>query len=263
MELESLLISQNPWWNRDFNINQLPEYKLSRRFSFDDFSKYLNETSLMIFLKGMRRMGKSTLMKQMVIDLIEKQKVNPNDIYFIEFSQTFNDLPKVFQRIKSGSFVFLDEIQYCENWRNSLKEYYDLAKAKRIIFSGSATLGFTKEKESLLGRFIPIQLNPLTFREYLYLKYGKDFNKAYRNSIEWQTYIFYGEFPELLKMESNGLKYIYLRNSVIEPLVTMDISFYNVEKKTEFLNFLKTLAANCRILVLLNWFLITTKAQDR
>ena len=238
----------NPWWRADFSLHDHPDYKTRPRYAFPKLLQTFNETNLMVFIKGLRRLGKSTLLRQLALNLIESHRYKGSDIFLIEFSETFNDLETTLLNIPLAvSVVLLDEIQYCDRWRDTLKSFYDAFPQTKIIFTGSAAISFTQEKESLMGRFLPINLPPLSFHEYLYLKHGwaGEKNKnPFVNLEEWYEFVQFGEFPETLKINSPDLRYSYLRESIINPLITQDASLYKVEKKQEFLMILKALASN-------------------
>ena len=235
---------QNPWWRKDFDITTLKEYPLKHRFAFSKTQKILKETKLMLQISGLRRLGKSTLMKHLILDLIENQHVVTNKIVFCEFSELYNDLESVLQSTPAQSYLFLDEIQYCQDWKDILKHYYDIGTAVKIVFSGSATISYTKSKESLLGRFMPLKLKPLNFAEYLYLKYGNYENPYLYNQTELWEFLEYGEFPELLSIGPHELKKEYLQKSVLEPLFTQDVLLYNIEKKSKFANLFKVVSSD-------------------
>jgi len=124
-----------------------------------------------------------------------------------------------------------------------LKLEYDLHPGRRVVYSGSAVSGYRKEKESLLGRFLTINVTHLSFKEYLYLKY-ESYSSIHSTPQEWGKDIVFGEYPEILGMDQNDLKVMYLRDSVLEPLFTVDIDFYGIEKKNEFVNVVRVLADN-------------------
>lgn len=230
----------NPWKRTGFRIENMEESSLKPRFAFSILKQAYFESNLMIFIKGLRRLGKSTLIRQLIIDLL-RQSTDPTLINYIQFSQSFSDLDGVLRQTPPKSFLFLDEIQNCRHWRDTLKQYYDANTSTKICFSGSAVLNLSKEKESLAGRFLPIMINPLTFSEYLHLKY----TTPPPHSLEdFSDYLRFGEFPETLKLSSEEVKSTYLKDSVIDPILTIDIPQYGLEKKQEFSNFLKTLAAN-------------------
>ncbi|TSC84197.1 MAG: ATPase [Microgenomates group bacterium Gr01-1014_16] len=230
----------NPWKLTGFRVEDLPESSLKPRFVFPNLKQAFYESNLMIFIKGLRRLGKSTLIRQIIIDLL-RRSTDPSQINYVQFSQSFSDLDGVLRQTPPNSFLFLDEIQYCRHWRDTLKQYYDANTSTKICFTGSAVLNITHEKESLAGRFLPITVWPLTFSEYLYLKYTSPPRRALEDFSE---YLSFGEFPETLKLSSPDIKTAYFKDSIVEPVLTIDIPQYGLEKKQEFAAFLRVLAAN-------------------
>lgn len=235
------IVRFNPWWSEDFDIKDLKEYRWKKRTAYNKVMDVIEKSNLMVFIKGMRRLGKSTIMKQVIIDLIEKKEVNRNQIGFYQFSRNDDNIEEVLDLMPDKGYIFLDEIQYCENWRDVLKKVYDMDRFKKIIYGGSAVLEIVKEKESLLGRFLPIRVETLSFGEYLYLKYGSR-KKYYFNEKEWEKYLKYGEFPGTIELETEELKKKYLKEAVLEPLLTVDINMYEVEKRREMERMIEVLA---------------------
>lgn len=235
------IVRFNPWWSEDFDIKDLKEYRWKKRTAYNKVMDFIEKSNLMVFIKGMRRLGKSTIMRQVIIDLIEKKEVNRNQIGFYQFSRNDDNIEEVLDLMPDKGYIFLDEIQYCENWRDVLKKVYDMDRFKKIIYGGSAVLEIVKEKESLLGRFLPIRVETLSFGEYLYLKYGSR-KKYYFNEKEWEKYLKYGEFPGTIELETEELKKKYLKEAVLEPLLTVDINMYEVEKRREMERMIEVLA---------------------
>jgi len=240
------IVSLNPWWQDGFDYSSHQDFKIRPRHAFDDLLQVFHKTNLMVFIKGLRRLGKSTLLRQLALSLIKNKQFSGKKIFLIEFSETFNDLGAILFNLPHDAIILLDEIQNCVRWRDTLKRFYDAHPLTKIVFTGSAAISMAREKESLLGRILPINLLPLSFGEYLYLKYGwrqKDKN-PFVNMGEWYEFVQFGEFPETLKIETPDLKYRYLQESILNPLLTRDISLYHIEKRDEFLAILKSLANN-------------------
>ena len=141
----------------------------------------------------MRRVGKTILLKQLIKSITEQSKINPQNILFLSFDAalvtenlTLNDYLSVYlENIcpdKSKKiYIFIDEIQYIDNWQHILKRYYDTAPNIKFVISGSSSLFIQKKTtESLAGRIYEFKLNFLEFIEYLELtKQDKNFISAY------------------------------------------------------------------------------------
>jgi len=66
------------------------------------------------------------------------------------------------------TYVFVDEVQFLDDWARWLKRYYDLKYPVKFIVSGSsATYIKNRSKESLVGRIVEENLYPFSYSEYV------------------------------------------------------------------------------------------------
>ena len=171
------ILAQNKHWKNDKSFFEQQKYK---RKLFFELVKYLPERQI-ISVVGLRRTGKTILLKQLIQHLIEQDGVNPNNILFLSFDEVLvtsklalKDYLDTFLEniLKKEStkkiYIFLDEIQYIDKWQHILKRYYDTRQNIKFIVSGSSSL-FLKKKttESLTGRIYEFKLQPLSFEEFL------------------------------------------------------------------------------------------------
>ncbi len=163
----------NPWWiDSESAFKNLPAF---RRSIFDEVFQDIDGIPQMISVTGPRRVGKSTILRQIIKKLISSG-MNPEDICYYSF-----DDPALFSgRLDKEDFVaslfetggrprylFLDEIQTLERWELYLKKYYDLGYPVKVLVSGSATSPiFKKSRESLMGRLKDFHMLPFSFYEY-------------------------------------------------------------------------------------------------
>ena len=191
--------NKNPWWI-DHKINIL-EPRLIHRDLYFVLKKDL-KLPMILNIIGLRRVGKSTIVKQLIANLLNK-KENPINIFyylFDEYNQVnttkvleevlnyyLNEiLEKKLFEIKKRVYIFLDEIQYIAGWQAVLKKYYDLSnkKIKFIITGSQSVLLKKKSAETLSGRIFDYYLPPLSFREFLEIKKTKiDISKINRANI--------------------------------------------------------------------------------
>lgn len=165
---------KNPWWeNKKFDSS------IPRPSYVDQIDKNLNQKLVQI-LTGLRRVGKSTITLQVIKHLIDKKKVNPERIiYFSIEDPKINDRPisdilndfRIEFNIKASTkiFVFIDEIQFRNGWEREIKSLYDSEKVK-FILTGSSAMLLSEKIAFLTGRYLKIQVRPLTFDEYLSFK---------------------------------------------------------------------------------------------
>lgn len=248
--IKALIRDYNPWWE-GISIT-VPEYK---RHIYSDVQKYM-KTKQIIAIVGLRRVGKTCLMKQIIKENAVRNK--ENTFYFL-FDELIAQNPDVLEDVldyylktiaKEGrKYVFLDEIQKVPYWQDILKRFYDTREDVKFIISGSASLQIKKSKESLAGRIFDFFMPVLTFREFLELnglkieKTNLDFgslNSIYEANIHkkplieelFSKYIFKGAFPELAREDDEGIIKNYIRNSVIDKIILEDIpSVFDVKKK--------------------------------
>ncbi len=130
---------------------------------------------LPLIITGMRRVGKSTLLKIVRRELCLDEKkylyINFNDerltLFTPEDFQKINDF-MVEQDYQEKSYLFLDEVQEVEKW----EKWVDRLKEKHpIIITGSNSKLLSKEISTVLtGRSINLSLWPFSFREFLHSK---------------------------------------------------------------------------------------------
>ena len=158
------------------------------------FDYVISDIPHSIIISGIRRCGKSTLLRQIMQRSESPNYLNFEDTRLVEFeSSDFGKLDSVFSDLgnKSGTY-FLDEIQSVENWEIYVRSAMD--KGRKFFLTGSNASLLTREIGSkLTGRHVNVELFPFSYSEYLLYK-GLE---AGRESFE--RYLFTGGFPEYLK----------------------------------------------------------------
>ncbi len=129
-------------------------------------------------LVGMRRTGKSSIMQMFRYDLI-RGGVKDNDIYYRRFDneleQELPDLRGLIDDVKNkmdvgpNKFIMLDEMQDIEGWERAVESFYD-AGANVYITGSNSNMLSSQLATKLSGRYIEIEVYPLTFREFLDFK---------------------------------------------------------------------------------------------
>ena len=228
---QSKLEEFNHWW-----LKGKVDTDLALPFKRDVYREIEKQMSkrFMVALVGLRRVGKTTIIYQLIQDLLET-KIDPTDILFFSFDEdraaigeildTYRELNKKDFREKRV-YVFLDEIQKCKNWENEIKKYYDLYPKLKFIISGSESLFIKrKTKETLAGRIVEFVLMPFTFKEYLHFKNIKEEEWKYETKIKplFLTFAERGGFPETFSFESERDFKEYIRTLVVDKIVYKDI----------------------------------------
>jgi len=223
------LLKYNRHWEEGFYY---PYNK--KREIFNTLLNYLDEKQI-VEIAGLRRVGKTTLLFQVINNLLDKA-VHPLSILYFTFDEetpSIDDLLASYSYqtqidFKKGKiYIFLDEIQKLPNFQNQLKVYYDLYPNLKFFISGSTSL-FIKKKtqESLAGRVSSFFLKPLNFKEYLYFVEKSQILERpliYKKEIEKEFEIFLSnQFIESIEIKDLGKRKEYYK-SIIRKIIFEDI----------------------------------------
>ena len=207
-----------------------------KRLLFEELIKYLEHKNALI-VTGMRQVGKTTLLKQVFVE-VDKPKLwfnfdNPLDQKMFEeldYNNIYNNLLKMTEA-KPGErlYVFIDEIQNFPDITKVIKFLIDQYQIKFILTGSSNFYLKNLFPESLSGRKFLFHLAPLSFREYLYFKGQLNFTEtklddqkivftsksiwpAEKFKTAYDDYLQFGGFPEIALTEDKETKIKVLNN---------------------------------------------------
>ncbi|HJH30020.1 MAG TPA: ATP-binding protein [Methanosarcinaceae archaeon] len=189
-----------------------------------------------IVLTGIRRCGKSTLLRQIIDDVY-----NNDDFYYINFEdeRLFNFNAKDFNQIYEALIelfgdkktFFIDEIQNVSNFENFVRRFYD--NGYKFYITGSNAKLLSKEiGTKLTGRHLDIIVKPFSFKEFMTFK-GMQFDKNMIYKTEsraeikslFQEYLFGGSMPEYAMYKDKELLMQIYEDVIIKDIVVR----YNIE----------------------------------
>src|SRR3989338_8008963 len=204
-----------------------------KRDIYPEIEKHMGKRFILA-LVGLRRVGKTTTMYQLIQKLIEA-KIKKTAILFFSFDEVpakLNEVLETYKEIHNKEFreekiyIFLDEIQKCSGWENELKKYYDLYPKLKFIISGSESLFIRKKtKETLAGRIFEFELTPFTFKEYLRFNRVKEKEFKYETKLKpfFIKFAEKGGFPETFSFETDKDFKEYIHALVVDKIVYKDI----------------------------------------
>ena len=222
------------------------EYK---REYFAELKGLLDKRQIIVIC-GLRRIGKSTLMYQLIQHLI-KEGTDPLKILYFSFDKKTNEIKEVldaYSKItendyeKENIFIFLDEIYKLKNWHRELKLLYDTLPNVKFIVSGSASLKIEKEaRKDLTGRAFYVEMKPLSFKEFFELRFNTKLEnvKVWEDKLKINFPIFLKKpFPEIIDFEPDRV-IEYIKELVLDKILFSDFprTFKGVDP-----NLLQTLA---------------------
>ena len=162
-----------------------------------------------VIISGLRRVGKSTLLAQMAHTLGQDSfyYVNFEDDRFLGFTAgDADDLYRSLVEVFGDRKIFIiDEIQNISGWEHFVRRFMDLGM-KFYITGSNASLLSQELGTRLTGRYVPIELFPFSFREYLLFLEEDIPNLARMTTVEQarlnsalNTYLQSGGIPDALK----------------------------------------------------------------
>lgn len=192
---------------------------------------FYNDTEIIKVITGVRRCGKSSLMKTIVEELIEKG-VKEENIIFVDLDsreyrkiKTEDQLDDILNEQSTATglkYVFIDEVQNVKNFEEVVNAYRNDGEFSIFITGSNSYLLSGELATKLTGRYIEFEMFTLSFEEYLDMKkfYEKPVNANL--TIELNNYLLEGGFPLALQYEKLADKRTYVK-SVISEIFEKDI----------------------------------------
>jgi predicted AAA+ superfamily ATPase len=207
---------------------------------FEEWCEYANEKELknrdishnllelaekkIIFITGIRRAGKSSLMMLLVRNLPEKSAyINLEDE---RLPRQTSSLDSILQWFGDKGYLFLDEITSINSWEGWLARVHEQTKGKLKIIASSSIRTVSNITKPLRGRVIEYELFPLSFKEFLSFKNLKIIKTTAGEAIlkkALQEYLLFGGYPEVVQCENDTDKTLILL-SYFRDIVALDIA---------------------------------------
>lgn len=156
---------------------------------------------------GIRRCGKSTLLR-LYQDWLKAQGVSENQIISINFEdmdyEELTDYKKLYAYLKERlvrdnmTYIFLNEIQHVDNFPKVVDSLYIKEKVD-IYMTGSNAYMLSSEIATLIsGRYVQIEMLPLSFREYMESTGSMD-----DRGVKYTEYLENSSFPFTLELKGH------------------------------------------------------------
>lgn len=205
----------------------------------EGFEKIKLEIPFANIISGVRRCGKSTLLKQKMSSLKNFYYLNFEDPRLIEFELSdFIKLDEIFlEEFGKSNYYFFDEIQNIPKWEIKIRTLLD--ERKYVFLTGSNASLLSKELGTrLTGRNLRHELFPFSFSEFLKIRNLKPSEDSFN------IYLKEGGFPDYLKFRDP----LILQNLLSDVLNRDIISRYNIRSS--------------RALTLLTNYLLTNPTKE-
>ncbi len=239
--MHELLEALNPWWKD-------PDRRLARSFPVRRtlFGSLLPRVENLgdrraTLLVGPRQVGKSTLVKQLADELLDRQWPQGNLTFFDFDEDRLTDVPH--PREIAGSLpsprvadlpqiLLLDEISRAPNWDRWLKQAVDAGGLKILATDSAAGLLAHAGRESGQGRWDEVLIEGLTFSEFLRLAGGNGgdpWGTLQRQPAAFERYLARGGFPESIEAEPSEELRLRLRRDIVDRAIRKDLMRFGID----------------------------------
>lgn len=223
----------NPW-----RKGARPAKPPIRRTVLDDLLRNIDSGDISV-VYGARRVGKSTLLRAAIHDLLADRAVAPAHIFFFDLDTmdcadvlaTPSSLVDFIGMPSRPVYVFIDEIQRLPSPGLFLKGIHDLGLPIRLAVSGSSSLEIrSKIRETLSGRKRLIHLGGLSWVEC-----------TAHTALTWNDFLIYGSYPGVA-LATDPFEKRRLLLEYFESYMDRDIvSFLRVDRMDVFRDFVRLL----------------------
>ncbi|MDR3332114.1 MAG: AAA family ATPase [Synergistaceae bacterium] len=264
-----ILTGYNHWWR--LGSVQAEHLKPIRRTVFQEAMKILNsaDEKRILCIVGPRRTGKTTVLHQLISDLIAKGIKSRNLVYlnighpFFSMESLDEVLSIYFENIYLGGeesgrdqyvYFFFDDIQLSVGWEKSTKRLISLYPNIKIIMSSTITMSVHDADNGLLLMHLP----PMSFYEYCQVSVKAEYIapaiavpeksvikaepqelRALASSIlpfrkQFRRYMYTGGFPRLVMEKNNKRVQLMILEAVVGETLFADIpTYFNIRDGIE------------------------------
>lgn len=209
--------------------------------------RQLKDQNLIKVITGIRRCGKSTLLEAFKDELLS-DGVSSESIVFLNFEERenlyFTDWTTLYDEIiknvrnKEKYYIFLDEVQLINDFEKLINGLYTKKNIDLYITGSNAYLLSSELASLLTGRYIAINIQPYSFKEYILAN-----NDDKNTDRLFRKYINNSSFPEAVTLSKNNQDLVndYLQ-SIYDTVIIKDIAqrnklrnIHNLERIISFL----------------------------
>lgn len=226
--------------------------KLFKREKYLERIRSFYDSDIIKVITGIRRCGKSCIMK-MIIDELINNGIQDNKIIYLPLdSKKFKHIctpesfeEKVDECINDDGFYYLliDEVQNVKGFEKVIQAIQEEGNCSVFLTGSNSYLLSDEISTKLTGRYINFEVFTLDFNEYIDMK--KFLNKEIHPNLidEFNTYIINGGFPKTLEFDNFEAKQLYTK-SIIEEIFEKDIRTRNKIRNKEIFEAVKSYIIN-------------------
>ena len=217
---------------------------IKRDLYLEEIKKYMNKPIIKV-ITGMRRSGKSMILK-LIQEELEKMGIVKENIIYMNFeSLVFIDIKdfealykhiikKTFNK-KGKIYILLDEIQEVKGWEKAINSFLVDLDIDIYITGSNANLLSSELATYIAGRYIEIKIYPLSFQEYI--DFASENNKKISLSIDeyFYQYLNFGGLPGIHIFNYNKEEIYQYLADVYNSILLRDVIARNNIRNIELL----------------------------
>ena len=205
------------------------------------------DNELIKIVTGLRRVGKSYLLKTLFKEYLLNEGVKKSHILIIDLEDRRNKafrnpdylLDWVDSQMKDDNqyYIIIDEVQWVDEFVDMLGSLVEKENADVYVTGSNSHFLSSDIATEFRGRGDEIHVLPLTFKEFM---------TAYEGDIVdgWQEYYTYGGLPKILSIKGDDKKATYLRNLYRTVYLSDIYERHERENKAEFEELVRILASS-------------------
>lgn len=181
-----------------------------KREKYMDMIRGFIDKPLIKVITGVRRCGKSMLLRLIQEELLERGTAKENIVYLNfeslqnAYIQTYMDLYRVIEeraKITAGRlYILLDELQDIKEWERAANSFLVDFDCDIYVTGSNAKLLSSEFATHIAGRYVEIKVYPLTFKEFLTFAQTNSSEKALTPEQQFQNYLRFGGMPGIHMM---------------------------------------------------------------
>ncbi len=213
------------------------------------------DKDLIKVVTGLRRSGKSTLLKLYGVEL-QKQGIDKAQMQFYNFELPENYVGKSWDnlyfdiksklQINKPNYIFLDEVQNIPQFERMVDGLFATTNVDVYITGSNAHLLSSELATLLSGRYIEVSILPFSFNEYLTTRKIDISNKYFNYELLFFDYVNETSLPKGVELRDGGYDKIYeYLETIYTTIIEKDITQrHQINDKRAFGNIVKFVASN-------------------
>lgn len=198
-----------------------------QRPRYMEFLEKFKDNEQIKIITGIRRSGKTYIMKMFIDKLQKEDNIKADDILQMNFEsfafRKITDADSLYQYVmdhkgNGKQYLFFDEIQHVNGWQEAINAFRVDLDCDIYITGSNSSLLSGELVSVLAGRYVELHVFPLSFSEYYHFHEGKP-ETAYKLFMD---YVQEGGFP-LVSIATDNEVQTSIKQGIIDSVILNDV----------------------------------------